>query len=256
MKWITANRLSAWASDRIVARTAFSDLIQQLVRASVSEATAFRFPAADNAQMPGWDGRLIAEVKGLCAAYVPSGDSVWEWGVDSNPRTKAQHDFDARKRDPGPGVVPATNTFVFATPHKWPDKAKWIAERQKDSAWKDIRVLDGEALEEWAELCPAAAATFARQNSFAPHQGADSLEEFWETYSGRFEPRLNEAVILSGRTEQVKAVCDPKLHTSRPSRIRGGCLGSPTWPHHNRALDRDLRSFRATCHSGPFGAAR
>ena len=224
MKWFTANRLSAWASERIDARTAFADLIQQLVRASVSDATAFRFPAADNAQMPGWDGRLIASVKGLYAAYVPNGESVWEWGVDRNYRSKAEHDWEARKNNSGAGVTPANNTYVFVTPHRWADKADWIADKlEQGSPWKDISVIDGEAIEEWAESCSAAAAASARQNRFVPNQGVDSLEEFWENYSARFEPKLTEAVVLAGRSEQSKTLLTA-LARNGPIRCKGDSL--------------------------------
>ena len=78
MKWITAGQLDDWA-DRTDARTALSELVSALIRASAPDMQAYRFPTGDSAQIPGYDGHLVA--KGV-APFVPDGESVWEFGTD------------------------------------------------------------------------------------------------------------------------------------------------------------------------------
>jgi hypothetical protein len=225
MRWVDAKQLSTWASERIDARNALPRLVGQLIRASVTDVTAFRFPAGDSAQIQGWDGQLVARPEGAFRTYIPEGSSVWEWGVAGSPGTKAQSDWRKRKKNPGDGINTAETTFVFVTPQTWPKSSTWVAKKKKEgSPWKDIRIIDGVTLEEWCELCPAASAAFARENGFAPKEDVQDIDEFWESYASRFNPRLTEAVLLAGRADQAQALRQTLSGSTGVHKYRGDSL--------------------------------
>lgn len=203
MRWVTANHLEQWA-DSIASRTDLSELISDLVRASASTIDDFRFPDCDSAQIRGFDGYLIAT--GV-PPYVPDGESVWEFGVDLDCVNKANADYASRTESPV-AVDRANTTFVFVTPRTWDrPKAtleKWVSDRRGEGLWKDVRVIDGVALEEWLSTQPAVAANFAKKLGLVPTVGVQSTDDFWEEYAARFDPVLTEAVILAGRENQAQ----------------------------------------------------
>ncbi len=224
MRWINAKQLQTWAGERIDARTVLSRLIGQLIRGSAAEISAFRFPSGDSAQLQGWDGRLIASPHDQFKTYVPDGSSVWEWGVEKSPASKAKKDYAKRAVDPGEGIVPSETTFVFVTPRTWNGAGTWAASNRKNGPWKDVRALDAVDLEEWLSLCPAVAASFARENGFAPSDHAQSIDEFWDIYSGRFSPPLTEKVLLAGRSQQKQELEQALTSGSGIQRCKGDSL--------------------------------
>ncbi len=224
MRWVGATQLETWAGERLDARAVLPRLIGQLVRASASDIGSFRFPGADSSQIPGWDGRLIANASHPLKAYVPEGASVWEFGADKNPATKAGKDYAKRRKKPGEGITQAETTFVFVTPRTWAGAEKWIDRRKAKSPWREIRVIDAVDLEEWMGLCPGVAATFARENNFAPRDDVQSIDEFWDLYSGRFTPPLSEKVLLAGRSGQVEELQRALMSGVGVQRCRGDSL--------------------------------
>jgi hypothetical protein len=203
LKWITALDLENWANT-YGSRTTLSELVSNLIRASVTEITAIRFPAGDSAQIPGYDGRLISSEGSL---FVPEGESVWEFGTEKEYLDKANEDYSKRCANPGP-IDSKQNTLVFVTPMRWtrPRKTreKWIQEKRSKGPWKDIRLIDGVALEDWLEQNEAVAARFSREVlHLMPQNGARSTVEYWDEYSWRFNPPLSEDVLLADRQRQA-----------------------------------------------------
>ena len=202
MKWITVTDLERW-SGTLGARTELPGLVKDLIRASVRDIRAFRFPTGDSAQLPGWDGRLASPNEYL---YVPGGDSVWEMGTPVDYLRKANEDYRKRSKNPG-AVDPATTTFVFVTPRRWrgdPTIEGWTNEKLAERVWKDVRVIDGAVLEDWLEQCPAVAARVAREMlPVMPATGVQSTDEFWDDYAFRFNPALTEKVLLASRQDQA-----------------------------------------------------
>ena len=203
MKWIHALDLDRWA-DTLDARATLSEVVSALVRASASEITSIRFPTGDSAQLPGYDGRLVAAGS---KPYVPDGESVWEFGTGEDYLKKANEDYDRRTKNPG-AVTLRDTTFVFVTPRTWqsqnPSIEQWQQEKEGEDAWKNVRVIDGILLEQWLEMCPAVALRMARNILVLfPQTGIRSTDEFWEEYASRFGPALNEKVLLCGREEQA-----------------------------------------------------
>jgi len=205
MKWITAGDLERW-SDTIDSRTRLSELVSNLIRGSATKITAFRFPTGDSAQLQGYDGRLVAEE---VAPYVPGGESVWEFGTSANPLAKANSDYEERTKNPR-GVDPAQTTFVFVTSRRWSGKEipieEWCNERiSPKGPWKDVRIIDAVALEEWLVQTPPVAAHAARQIlGLVPQDGVRSALEYWQEYASGFEPELTEEVVLCGRERQTQ----------------------------------------------------
>ncbi len=199
MKWIRAANLKQWADNTVLSRTALSELVSSLVRASAPSPKSFFFPTGDSAQLKGYDGRLESDG---APPYVPEGKSVWEFSTEADVPGKANRDYEARKENPR-GAVPAETTFIFVTPRVWEKADEWEKAKNDEKLWKDVRVLTGVDLEGWFEQSPAVAAKVAsRLLEIMPNHGARSTDEFWDEYASQFEPSLAEAVLLAGRSDQ------------------------------------------------------
>jgi hypothetical protein len=203
--------------------------VSKLVRASAASISAFRFPTGDSAQIPGYDGRLTAIPAEDYRAFLPEGDSVWEWGTGADYYAKAERDYSTRTGSPGDAVDPTQTTFVFVTPQVWvrtdPSLAGWANEKTAEKRWKDVRALDAVQLEHWLELCPAVAATVAREIvGSLPLTGALSTEEFWREYSTQFQPTLREEVVLAGREEQARSLIRELMGGGQVHRWQGDSL--------------------------------
>jgi hypothetical protein len=206
LRWITARDLEQWAS-AVSSRTSFPALIGDLIRASVPDISAFRFPSGDKGQVRGFDGYLVA---GGTPPYVPGGESIWEFGVTKADTAKADAEFEKHV-----GRIPADKrasmTFVFATLQTWDNPQKrlqtWIDEQKAKNEWADVLYIDGVQLEAWLEDCPAVGARYSRyEMGLYPQSGASSTEEFWELYSTRFRPELCEDVLLCDREAQSNSL--------------------------------------------------
>jgi hypothetical protein len=224
MKFIRATDLDAWARTH-TSRTALSEMVSALIRASVPDPSYIHFPKGDAADIPGYDGSLVATG---APPYVPEGQSVWELGTDADYLGKANDEFERRSKAPGE-FDPKETTFVFVTPRTWkgtsrkkPKKKKkatkakkkrrgqkqvtlpdWEKAKAKHGPWRNVRVIDGVALEAWLEDCPAVASRLAREMlPLLPRTGARSTDEFWDEFASRFQPQLTEEVLLCGRKDE------------------------------------------------------
>lgn len=204
MKWITALNLGQWA-DTIPARVQFPGLVGDLIRASATGISSFRFPRGDKGQVRGFDGVLDAE---STSPYVPDGESVWEFGVTEAGAAKATSDYDKRTAQVDESTRKVT-TFVFVSPRTWDGGRgmkleEWLNEKRALGQWKDVRYIDGSMLEDWLVLCPAVAAWYAKYVlQTQPVAGVRSTNEFWDEFSTRFVPQLVEEVLLAGRKDQA-----------------------------------------------------
>ncbi len=201
MRWINALALDTWASTQI-GRAEVARLVAKLVWATAPALNSFRFPSGDAGEIPGFDGHLVAPDE-FIHPFVPSGESVWEFGTGQKYFKKAEDDYAIRTANPG-AVVSSQCTFVFVTPRIWdrdePTLVEWEKQKQAKHNWRDVRAIHGVKLEHWLERHEAVAKDFAREvKGLAYVDGARSVREFWEEYSGRFNEKLIEAVILAGR---------------------------------------------------------
>lgn len=204
MQWISALELQKWA-DTIQARTEFSGLVSDLIRATSDEIASIRFPSGDKGQVRGFDGFLESNVG---TTYIPTGKSIWEFGVSKGAAAKAEEDYNKRTDQLDAAELKET-TFVFVTPRTWDNKtlkiSDWVKSKKKQKKWKDVVYIDGSMLEDWLKLCPAVASRYAKfVLNLLPPTGVQSTDEFWEEYSCRFSPPLVEAVLTAGRLQQAE----------------------------------------------------
>ena len=202
MQWITATDLEQWATS-FTSRHSLSRLVADLVRASATSVTAYRFPTGDSSELPGYDGILEAQA---LPPWVPDGTSVWEFGTGKDPRTKATDDYNKRTGNPGVGILQARTTFVFVTLRRWLEKKNWVEERQ-EGPWAAVNVLDAVDLEAWLDASPAVAARFASSElKLIPREGVRSAADFWDEYAASTTPRLTEQVLIAGRSKETDVV--------------------------------------------------
>jgi transcriptional regulator with XRE-family HTH domain len=200
--WVTARHLEEWART-LEARSVLPQLVRRLIRATGQGLVRVRAPAGEQTQRPEWDGRV--EASGA-AEFVPQGLSVWEMGVEKEPKAKAEADFTKRQKR-SLGVVRRTSTFVFVTPRKWQKKAAWAEEKTKLKSWREVRVYDSACLEEWLESAPAVDTWLARQLGLCP-PGLIDVDEYWNDLRALTDPSLEAEVYLASRAkefEQLKA---------------------------------------------------
>lgn len=210
MQWLTDEDLRKWAK-RTDARELFVDMIGDLIRATVSDITKFRFPGQSAGTLRGFDGDLEVDTSAK-PTRVPLGPSVWEFGTTSANKAKANEDY-KKRTDKTPATVMKANAFVMVNLHNWDTPLDpltiWLAERNAEGKWRDVRFLDGTALQKWLEEKPAVAARYARSVlNKAPRQGALSTDEFWEFFSDGFKPKLTEDMLLAGRADDAKQLLE------------------------------------------------
>ena len=198
--WVSGLHLESWA-DTLDARRSLPRVVRRLIRATGKGLRRIDFPAGEQVQRPDWDGMVEA---GAGDVFVPAGSSVWEMGVDRDPRKKAEEDF--AKRTKGPlGLDPKQTTFVFVTPRKWLKKDEWQQAKAKLGVWRDVRVYDSATLEEWLEQAPPVDAWLAGILGIRPG-GLAVLDDYWANLQALTVPSLKPGVFLASREEQIKGL--------------------------------------------------
>lgn len=186
---ITAHQIDSWA-DTISAREQLPALLRTLVHSTGTNLTAVDFPAFDNSQRRGWDGKVSS---GSATPWIPGGASGWEFGCNVRPQSKAEADYHARTAS-----VPAkernSTTFVFVTPRNWRDKDSWAKDKKSRGEWKDVRAFDASDLEQWLEQS-IPGQTRMREFQGVAIQGVTSLAHVWREWAGATEPELSEALF-------------------------------------------------------------
>ncbi|MDE0344243.1 MAG: HigA family addiction module antitoxin, partial [Boseongicola sp.] len=183
---ITAIQIAAWA-ESLDARAQLAALLRTLVHSTGANLTAVEFPAFDESQRKGWDGRVTS---GSATPWIPRGQSGWEFGCSKNPEKKAKEDYRARTGARGmPARERKSTTFVFVTPRNWPDKDNWANEMRARGEWKDVRALDASDLEQWLEQS-IPAQTRMREFLGSPAQDVPTLDQIWQEWAKVTEPEL------------------------------------------------------------------
>jgi transcriptional regulator with XRE-family HTH domain len=198
--WAKAVDLEAWA-DYLDARSRLPQLVRRLINATLDSPVRMGFPAGEGVQRPSWDG-ILETTKGN--AFVPEGTSVWEMGVDKDPREKAERELRKRSKDPA-GFDPSKTTFIFVNPRKWNGKLEWCRKKNQLRVWKGVRVYDSADLEEWLELAPAVDIWFAALRGKRP-EGVTDLDEHWAGLAALCAPSLKPEVFLTSRKKGVDEV--------------------------------------------------
>ncbi len=186
-----------WA-DRMQARSEFPRLVRGLIHRNNDQIAELEMRAAEGTGAPGYDGVTRAA---RATPFVPEGLAVWELGTGVDFRSKANDDYRSRSENPL-GRDPRTTTFVFVTPRHWADKHDWAAARRAEGFWADVRVFDVDDIEQALELAPAVHARFSEMVG-KPAHGAQTVEDWWESFRGLSSPVLDPEMVLVGRTDEA-----------------------------------------------------
>lgn len=198
MSWTKAIHFKSWA-DTQESRHKLPLLVRRLIRGVVTSESTVVFPAGEQVQRPGLDGTVEAETGNQ---FVPSGKSAWEMGVTNDKKLKADEDFDKRTMSTSVEVL-QESTFVFVTPREWRTKDKWAEEKEKNSKWKSVKVLDANDLEHWIELCPAVDVWFSTSTGRRP-EGLLDLSARWAAISSISSVALRPELLLVSREASVE----------------------------------------------------
>ena len=197
------SEIERWA-DQPDAFHRLPELVRHLVMATTTAPSLVDIPSGSAVRLPGFDGLIAVETGN---AWVPTGNSAWEFGVGKNPKAKADSDY--RKRTDNPDAInTATTTFVFVTPRQWAGKRQWANERRAEGKWADVRALDASDLTAWLSQAPAVATRFAQAIGKLPASGYCALSEWWEKWSTMTEPNISSALVIAGRQESVERVAE------------------------------------------------
>ncbi len=180
MKLVTRDNLESWANTTF-SKAALPSLISRLVRATTPANTKANLPSGSATYIGGWDGIVNCETE---TSYVPQGTSLWEFGTSSDSKSKADDDYEKRKKNPI-GFTPSDSVFVFVTPRLWTKKDVWAAAKKAENHWKDVIVYDAIDIEQWLDIAISVSRWFAAQDGVGtyPFDGIMTADEFWEEWS-------------------------------------------------------------------------
>jgi hypothetical protein len=204
MKIVTAQHLHSW-SDSKAAEADMAGIVAALIRASSPSLQSYRFPNGDASQTHGFDG--VAEVLEGGNVFVPQGRSVWEFGAGKNYKSKAGEDYAKRTGQLTPEER-SNQAFFFVTPRKWDTGLEAWEQERAAGGWRAVRILDANSLELWLADYPAVALPLAKQLGIIPATGAKTVDDFWDDYRLNFNPVLEKGLLLNGRAELAKRLCD------------------------------------------------
>lgn len=198
---IKARDIEAWADRNISTRSRLAVFLRTLVNSTGRALQMVDFPGNDDAERPGWDGKVECK-QGI--PWIPEGASGWEFGTNQDPKSKADGDF-AKSVKATPHSERVVTTFVFVTPRHWPGKSAWIADKQKVCKWRAVRAYDSSDIEQWLEQSISAQAWFAQETGI-PHRGVRTLDQCWADWSNVSEDPLPTDLFAPAIEQAKKAL--------------------------------------------------
>ena len=188
---VQATDLHHWA-DTMQAREDLPVLLRKLVHETGQDLQRVDFPGGANSQRKGWDGWVEA---GSATAWIPAGESGWEFGTSRNPRRKAEGDY--AKRLGLPLDERARCVFVFVTPRNWPGKTEWAREKEASgNGWKAVRAYDASDLEQWLDES-VVAPVWLGEKLGARIAGTKTLDQCWADWAHATEPKMTGHIFDS-----------------------------------------------------------
>ncbi len=205
---IKANDIEEWAKI-YKARSRLSVFLRTLVNSTGYKLEKVEFPGNDDAERPGWDGFVEA---GKATPWIPEGKSGWEFGVNQNPKSKADKDY-AKSIAQTSVEERNVTTFIFVTPRRWPRKVNWEKERRKEKMWKDVRVIDASNLEEWLEQSIPAQVWMANEKN-VDSKDIFTLNACWQEWLVDCEPALVPSLFTTALKEVKESTINKLLKPS------------------------------------------
>ena len=186
---IKAQQIHQW-SDKIEARQLLPVLLRRLIHSTGRDLRHVDFPGYDSSERKGWDG--IVEIDAT-TPWIPEGRSYWQFGVNADPKAKAEQDYTSRPATKL-GSERVKSSFVFFTSRIWDDKEKWAESKQATGVWKSVKAFDANDLEQWLEQSIPAQIWFAEKLSL-PTNGVETLDLFWNRWKKASSPPLTCSVF-------------------------------------------------------------
>ena len=206
--------IERWAKE-IDTRKRLPQLIRILILSTSKSITEMGFPANEDSQRRGFDGKLHAQEP---HPWIPLGASYWEMGVNKNPKTKLASDLKKSTKK----LISAQrkeSVFVFVTPRRFESQQKDLDELKAKYGWKDIRILDASILEQWVE-CSVEAQVWLLKQLKRDTAGVETLRDYWEEWisplnKNPFPPALFDELVneFSGKVYEFFSK-DEKSHCS------------------------------------------
>lgn len=197
MKWIDSSNIKNWAADRD-AQAVLPLLIRKLISASVN-VKEIDIPAGSAVSTSGWDGIVVADNE---HQYVPTGQSVWEFGVDSDAKSKANSDYEKRAKNTL-GIDPQSTHYRFVSPRAFTKNKEWAKEKSHEKFWLSVKAYNASDLESWLNNCPSVAKWFSSKIGLHSSDNIEALDMWWEKWSTATTPNISETMLLIGRENEI-----------------------------------------------------
>ena len=198
----TATDIVAWANKRD-AQGLMPILLRRLIHGSVPSIRSISFPGGDSVQIGGFDGEVDVEIGN---AWVPEGKSVWESGCNKGVKGKADGDYEKRTKKVR-AKERRERMFLFVTPRRWSSKNTWAQRRRAEKKWKNVRCLDADDIEQWAERTLSAAFWLSEQIGLAS-SGFVTAQRYWNTWANASKPPFPRELILAGRSHEMNKLIE------------------------------------------------
>lgn len=200
---IKALQIHNWPEGNLDSRKHLPVLLRRLIHSTGHDLRTVDFPGYDNAERKGWDGFIEADA---ATPWIPDGKSGWEFGVDRNPRAKAEKDHAVRLASV-PAAERAECTFIFVTPRNWTGKTAWAKEKNAIGDWKLVKALDASDLEQWLEESIPAQIWLAEKLESLSMQvtGFETLDRCWERWAAGSEPQMTREIFAPSITAHREA---------------------------------------------------
>ena len=183
---IKARQIHEWPEHNHEPRRLLAVLLRKLIHSTGHELRHVDFPAYDNAERRGWDGRVDSDA---ATPWIPEGKSGWEFGTNKRPAVKAEGDYAARLASVSSAKERAEYTFVFVTLRNWPGKTEWAKNKDAEGEWKAVLAFDASDLEQWLEESIPAQMWLAEQLGM-PVNGFETLDQCWQRWEEASDPRM------------------------------------------------------------------
>ncbi len=181
--------------------TLLGELIRRLVYCWTPDrlvSMSFHSGTANN--LPGWDGHVQLTAN----AGEPPFNSLWELSTQAATRQKIFSDVKKSfSRNVPSGWVKPDTVYVAVTLRKLSDPSKLEQEIASlpNNPWAYVRVIDGPALVQWIEKCPAVEAWCAEHLQIGTGVFGVSLETFWREWSNSHRPPISTQLMTAGRSQ-------------------------------------------------------
>ena len=200
---VTSAELRAWAKADPAAAADFPVLIRWLIAETCPTAELIDVPGGTDANRPGWDGIVH------CASgnrFVPDGKSVWELSVQQGDANgKARRDYDKRIAG-SPAVDLQCLAYVAVVCAAWSGARDFQDDKSSLGEFRTVRALNASALEAWLECAPVS--TVWLRDRLGKPSDAELLASWWDRWSARTDPPLDDKLVLAGRAREAEMLRD------------------------------------------------